>query len=86
MATKVTILGMDEPKEKELKKIEFVKYTAGSKSHPQFLDCPVKPSEFTFIELVSKAANDQYYDIMFAHHGNRSTGNIYLGHFNDGIV
>lgn len=81
MATKVTILGMDDPKEKELKKIEFVKFL-----DREYNICPAKadPSSFNNIELVSKDNGE--YDIMFVWDFNRSAGRIVLGHFNDGIV
>lgn len=84
--TKVIVLGQSEPKEKELKKIEFVKIVSGRKDLGAIEQTKDKPSAFLNIELISKSTTQSYYDIMFAYDDDRSVGCIYLGHFNDGVV
>lgn len=87
MATKVTILGMDEPKEKELKKIEFVKAVFTGIDQPSIGEYSTFPASWENIELVRKSDSRDKYDVMFAYQTEkRSQGIIYLGHFNDGIV
>lgn len=79
MATKVTILGMDEPK----KPIEFVKYI--NENNGGFECVGMKPSEFENIELIARNFKKDL-DLMFVFNERRSGGCLFLGHFNDGIV
>ena len=83
--TKVTILGQ-EPKEKELKKIEF-KYLLTSdfevSEHTTSLD--------NYVEIILLQKGYGYYDgsikmdLMLAIDEDKDT-TLYWGHFNDGIV
>ncbi len=86
MATKVTILGMDEPTKNGKGKIEFVKYIDEGNG---ILSNPIlKPCSFKNIELIAEkyTGDDVIFDLFFAYGDNRSLGNLYLCHFNDGIV
>ena len=83
--TKVIILG--EPAEKkEGKKIEF--------THILLVDQSIdstnaSPRSYECIELVVKGYHSdpqEGFDIMYAYNEDRNEGNMYLGHFNDGIV
>jgi hypothetical protein len=80
MATKVTILGMDEPK----KPIEFkVWFAADGSQDPQPETC-IRPDEAQEIVLVQRNFMYGKYDYF-----NVKTGGHWfpvLGHFNDGIV
>ena len=67
---------------KELKPIEFIIYISPDGSHDIAVD---KPSEYKFIELNCRKYGGLY-DLMFAFNTDKSSGSIYLGHFNDGIV
>lgn len=78
--TKVTILGQEPNKAKELKPIEFIKYINIDES---FSDATTKPSRWKNIELVCRYT---MFDIMFAYDDDRDRGTLYLGHFNDGVV
>lgn len=87
MATKVTILGMDEPKKNGKGKIEFVKYINETKE--QFIDASYNPCDFSDVEVLAEGfvrKDGIIFDLFFAHDGNRAMGCLYLGHFNDGIV
>jgi hypothetical protein len=46
------------------------------------------PSQFKYIELICKNYNNGCRDLMFAYNdpNERSYGELYIGHFNDGIV
>ena len=83
--TKVIILG--EPAEKkEGKKIKFVKAFV---HQMEWINCTSTPSDWENIELICKNYNkssEDPYDLMYAYDDERNMGNIYLGHFNDGIV
>jgi len=86
MTTKVTILGMDEPRKNGKGKIEFVKYIEEEKGT---LSTPIlEPCSFKNIELVAEkyTGDDVVFDLFFAYDINRACGCLYLGHFNDGIV
>ena len=78
--TKITVLGQ-EPKEKELKKIEFVgsiDYTGNVIYNPT-----LEPCNFDEIKVYLRTANQQF-DLFVCYQDNiRFT---YLGNFNDGIV
>lgn len=82
--TKVTILGQGEVKQPEKKKIEFVKWV--NPNGKEIKGAAHRPSHFRFIELVCASNGDEALDVMFAYDSNRNNGNLYLGHFNDGVV
>lgn len=81
MATKVTILGMDEPKEKELKPIEFAETM---NEFGNWVKARNEPSFYKNIKLMSRGQIKGY--DFFAAWNNDSYVLFYLGHFNDGIV
>ena len=70
-----------EGEEKKLKPIEFVlKCTFNSWSAAN-----IKPSQWLNIELIARKLNNDL-DLMFAYDSYRSSGVLYLGHFNDGVT
>lgn len=77
--TKVTVLGQ-EPEQKKLKPIEF---THVLNSKKEFEDGCLAPNDWENIELIYR---DGLFDVMFAYDNDRNNGNLYLGHFNDGVV
>jgi len=82
--TKRIVLG-EEPKEKKLKPIVFIK------CHPcedtaSIKDPEYGPSHFDVIELVRRSKSQHHYDVMFAYDGDRNPGCIYMGHWNDGVI
>jgi len=79
--TKVIILGQ-EPENKELKPIEFVKCLYSDLEFSS--DCS-PPKVWRNIELICKNYATKF-DLMFAYDEDRSNGILYLGHFNDGVV
>lgn len=84
METKVIILG-ENKEEKTLKKIVFTHVlSANNTIKPINFD----PSRYKNIELICK--NNGGLDIMFAYDyidmRNDGKGELFLGHFNDGIV
>ena len=89
--TKVTILGSESKESKKLKPIEFVRYynikmnEFRSNDHENRLN----PKDYKNIELISKGYDDQDLDLFFAYNEDRNewkNTNLYLGHFNDGVV
>ena len=80
--TKVIDLTKEAKEEKGLKPIEFVKYIS---THGNQVYTCAKPADFGNVELICKKYGGLY-DLMFAFDGERSSGSLYLGHFNDGIV
>jgi hypothetical protein len=82
--TKVIILGKDEPKQKELKRIEFVDFLDEGLSPDD--NVKYHPYEWCNIELISKNYIRSGMDIMYAYNDDRNIGILYLGHFNDGVV
>jgi len=82
MSTKCIVLGQ-EKKEKELKKIEFVKHlNEGSKFEMSYF----KPNAWENIELISCSYTEEGMDLIFAYDEDRNRGSLYLGHWNDGVV
>lgn len=79
--TKITIIG-EEPKIKELKKIEFIKVL---KRDLIISNSFFNTESFSNIELISLNYTKEF-DLMFAYNSNRNKGALYLGKFNDGIV
>lgn len=82
--TKVSVLG-EEPKEKELKKIQFTHCLSnGCKSFNLGKDGDTlhSPNEMDEIILISRDYRD--YDIMLYRIEESET--IYFGHWNDGVV
>jgi hypothetical protein len=71
-----------EGEEKKLKPIEFVMECKKDEWH---INPECEPSEWENIELISREFNNDL-DLMFAYDDYRSSGVLYLGHFNDGIV
>jgi hypothetical protein len=83
MTTKITILGC-EPKEKELKKIEFVKGLAMAiEDGGSFFEPKYSPSDYESIQV--NLSGDGRFDL-FICKINNVVIHYYLGHFNDGIV
>lgn len=82
--TTVTIIGEDfkQPEKKGIEFVQLVTCRIGAK----IFNPDILPQSFKFIELISRAASVNYYDAMFCHNGERATGVIMLGHFNDGVV
>lgn len=81
MATKVTILGQQEPKQE--KKIEFVKMLLGNiivKTTKK------NPCDYDNIILICSNYGGIGMDLFFAYDDDVNIGALYLGHFNDGIV
>ena len=83
MATKVTILGK-EPIEQEKKKIVFVYFIDSVTGKAERSTTP--PESWNNIELIKRTHTHDGYDIMFAYETDRTVGELYLGHFNDGVV
>lgn len=82
--TKVTILGK-EPKEKELKKIVFIKgVTLKIDDEDRLFEPVVKPYEYKKITCI-KSFDESIHDL-FICENDYGYNHIYLGHFNDGIV
>jgi hypothetical protein len=81
--TKVTILGQSEPKQKELKPIEFKMKLSDTTT--SLKEAILKPNRWDNIELIAFKYNGVY-DLMYAYDDNRNEGLLYLGHFNDGVV
>lgn len=82
--TKTIVIG-DNEKDAPIKKpIVFTKSLSLTNS---FQKATMTPSDFKFIELISKRYSGQY-DIMFAYNNNsfRENGVLYLGKWNDGVV
>lgn len=79
--TKVTILGQ-EPKEKELKKIEFVKDILENGS---WFDSCYNPQAWKYIDLICLNWRGSNLDLMRVY-DDSTNGALVLGHFNDGIV
>lgn len=80
--TKVTIIG-EEPKEKQLKPIEFLMMLCGDK------EWTIRNNQDKYhnIVLLRKNYGTTGLDLMFAYNDMCSNvGVLYLGHFNDGIV
>lgn len=82
--TKVIILG-EEPIKEEKKKIEFKYKVVDKIGQTKMTNIFNHPHEWANIELICRA-EDGHFDIMFAYDHDRGMGNIYLGHFNDGVV
>ena len=82
---KVTILGNQKDKKKNLNPIKFLYYDSGSKNNNRDY-ATVAPRKYKFIELISRGFSNFSYDIMFAYNDSRKDGNIYFGEFNDGVV
>lgn len=81
MKTLVTILGQ-EPKKSKKKPIEFIKEC----TYQNWVEANANPSDWENIELIALDYTDGL-DLMFAYYDDdRSGGNLYLGHFNDGVV
>jgi hypothetical protein len=80
--TKVIILG-EQPENKELEPIEFVKWLD---SEFNFCKAESYPMEWKNIELICKNYQSHGFDLMFAYQDERNKGVLYLGHFNDGII
>lgn len=81
MATKVIIL-VEQPENKPLKPIEFVKSINADIS---FSNAVINPASWDNIELICKDYSSGY-DLMFAYNKDRNEGILYFGHFNDGVV
>ena len=79
--TKVIILA-EQPENKELKPIEFVKHLD---SNLEFSSGCSSPKVWENIELICKNYANKF-DLMFAYDEDRILGILYLGHFNDGVV
>lgn len=80
--TKVSVFGQQPTETKELKKIEFVHFFNGAE-----LVSPVfEPDLFENIVLLRKSYKSSNLDLIYAYNENESGGNIYLGHWNDGVV
>ena len=85
MATKCTIIG-DQPQETKKKPIEFVKWIDRDIDDVSVEETTNQPNQFHNIELICRSIGGRY-DIMFAYFDDaRSTGCLYLGHWNDGFV
>ena len=89
--TKCIVLG--EAKSEEPKKaIEFIHCIVTNKDQDYSsndtiqLNPATNPSDYKVIELITRSNRRYKYDIMYAYCDNRSTGYLYLGHWNDGIV
>lgn len=80
--TKVIILGQEPKEEKKLKPIEFVKSLTSMLNIQNSFS---SPKGYNHVELISRKYNSEY-DLMFAYDEDRNKGNLYLGHFNDGVV
>ena len=87
--TKCIVLGENEPKKK--KSIEFTAYigkiTSQVVRENGSLCAPA--TAYKNIELISRNyinATNRHEDLMFAYDDNRTDGQAYLGHWNDGIV
>lgn len=84
--TKVIIQGKQLNEKKELKPIEFVHEIIERKIKIGIYNASARPSEWKNIELISKGIDDNFYDIMYCYNNDKSTGILYFGHFNDGVV
>jgi hypothetical protein len=84
MKTKCIDLGK-EIKHRKLKPIEFTECLTINKAIQ--LDNQ-SPSNFRYIELISRFYSPGEFDIMFAYQrpNFRQSGILFLGHWNDGIV
>ena len=80
--TKVIDLTKEAKEEKVLKPIEFVKYIS---SNGITYQASIKPQEYKNIEIAFRFYENGLV-LMFAYNDDKSFGNFYLGHFNDGIV
>jgi hypothetical protein len=78
--TKVIILGQ-EPEQKKLKPIEFVKII--HEEDLEIITALCIPKDWKNIELIGRGKG---YDIMYAYDHHRNIGRVFLGHFNDGVV
>ena len=87
MATKCIVLGQPE-QEKKGKPIEFVlRLVDAIKESDAIVElAKISPCSFKNLELVSKSNSEYNYDLIFAYNDSRSTGLIFLGHWNDGFV
>lgn len=84
--TKVTIIGEEPKAEKELKAIEFTHLLTVDK---EIIETEEVPHSYNYIELICKRYShykNYYFDLMFAYNGDRNNGELFLGHFNDGVV
>lgn len=82
--TKIVILG-EEPQKKELKKIEFVKHYNSVVG--EFVNTEGKPSEWMNVYKLNMKIDGM--DVFFCQYNNvvcSSSGNLFLGYFNDGVV
>lgn len=80
--TKVSVFGKQPTETKELKKIEFVKFFDGDKIE----ESSIKPTDFDNVVLIAKQYScESKLDLIYAF-DKPTSGNIYLGHWNDGVV
>ena len=87
MATKVSVFGQQPTETKELKKIEFVKRLNLSKGGYLENNQKLYPSSFDNVQLFGSGPFDNM-DIILAwdDNGEMDERNVFIGHWNDGIV
>lgn len=81
---KVTIFYDDTKESNELKPIEFIHFI--DTHSEQLFKAKKQPKDFKTIELIKKKTTIYDFDVMLAYDDVRDVGNLYLGHFNDGVV
>lgn len=92
MATKVTILGNNEPiRKRKGKKIEFLKCLGMSLKFKDISGIKSTPDKWGNVMLISKNYDGDGTDLMIAFENTEevdgaSNDCLFLGHFNDGIV
>lgn len=81
--TKISVFGEEPTKEKELKKIEFVKGFYEDSIRP-WKGC--EPHDWDNIMLIGELLDFEDYDAMLVWDNDSEPKNIVLGRWNDGVV
>jgi len=81
--TKCIVLGEKESPKKVLKSIKFINLIT---EDGKLRKAEMTPSEYNNIELICKEYCHGECDLMFAYYYDRNDGNLYLGHWNDGVI
>ena len=87
MSTKVSVFGQETEMKKDLKKIEFVKRISLNKKGHLENSVGLNPSDFDNVQLFTKNSSGSLCVIIaWDNAGTISQRNVFIGHWNDGIV
>lgn len=81
--TKVSVFGQET--EKKEKKVSFI-YLLNPTGLIQSINYSQKPENYDNVQLYRKSYHGADYDLILAWNENGTNRDIYLGHWNDGVV